>query len=231
MLKTSKVVFGLIMLLFCLTLVNARLGEFDKDSCVNIRVISTESNVNLSTITINSKTYALDTPMQHLAGETFNYTYCNNSEYGNYVYDWYPCDNVGNCVNDYMIGKTLDLSQAFIFIFIAVALLVILIFSVYGINRALKGEWQIFYICLSYVLVFSLLFLGWFIAKEYLYYVPLLERILWISWIIMGALFLPFIIFVSAYILKKQAEALLEDDFKKQGYTQEEAREMSKRRR
>lgn len=74
-------------------------------------------------------------------------------------------------------------------------------------------------------------FLLWLISKNYLYEIPTFERIFWIIWLVMSIMFFPFLIFVSSYIIKKQAEQLMEDDLMKQGYTSEEAKELSKRKR
>ncbi len=126
-------------------------------------------------------------------------------------------------------GDELSLEQTLLYIFLLTALSILLAFSIYGINKAENGAWQIFYICLSYVILFSGTFILWLISNNYLYGIPLLEKILWIIWIILGVMFLPFLIGVSSYILKKEAEEMEAAELVKQGYSPEDAREMSKK--
>jgi amino acid transporter len=128
-------------------------------------------------------------------------------------------------------GNTLETSIALLILFVLLILIVFMIFAIRGIFKADEGGWQIVYICLSYILLFSVFFLLWLVSKNYLYDLPILESVFWIIWLILSILFFPFIIIVSAYILKKQAEALMEKDFVQQGYTREEARDMSKKSR
>lgn len=153
-----------------------------------------------------------------------------------YVYACFTNDNKasGVCSGSFNVtptGEDLTTQQVYLILFVLSLIFILLAFSIYGINRAEKGEWQIFYVCVSYILLFCLFFLLWSISKNYLYEIPTLERIFWIIWLVMSIMFFPFLIFVSSYIIKKQAEQLMKDDLMKQGYTSEEAKELSKRKR
>lgn len=128
-------------------------------------------------------------------------------------------------------GSTLETSIALLILFVLLILIVFMVFSVRGIFKAEEGWGQIAYICLSYTLLFSVFFLLWLVSKNYLYYLPILESVFWIIWLVLSILFFPFVIGISTYILKKQAEALMENDYVQQGYTREEARDMSKKSR
>ena len=126
-------------------------------------------------------------------------------------------------------GTILSDYQMYLIIFIFFVIFLILCFSVYGMIHATKGEWQILYICIFYLLLFSLVFLFWLTSKNYLYDVPLLESVFWITWLTLSILFFPFIIIVSSYILLKEAETLGVNDLMQEGYTQKEAKELYKK--
>lgn len=108
-------------------LASSSLGIFNQNECVSIRVLSNYSEVNISTITLGNTTSLLNSPMTNLAGQTFNYTYCDTSKPGQYVFDWYPCEDL-SCVNDFTIGANLTL-PIFLLIFSLVVLIVGFIFK------------------------------------------------------------------------------------------------------
>jgi len=159
-----------------------------------------------------------------------------NLTIGNYAFEM-QCNSStegGFYTHDFQItptGTYLELSTAILIIFILLILIIFMSLSIKGVFSADEGWSQIFYICVSYILLFSVFFLLWLLSKNYLYDIPLLESVFWIIWIVLAGLFFPFVIGVSAYILKKQAETLMEGDYVKQGYTREEASEMSKSKR
>ena len=226
----KKLIYLVLLCLVLLPLVSASLGEFKQNECVNIKTILNTSAVTISSLSYPNYTTALDITNMEKRGLTFNYTFCNTSTYGNYVYDYN--DTEGNVYeNDFKIGYTLSLSIAVFSIFILIILITFLYFSVKGIFKAEEGGWQIFYICISYIVLFSTFFLLWVFSDNYLYDIPILESIFWIIWLILSILFFPFLILISGYILKKQGEALAEGGYLKQGYTREEAKEMAKKKR
>ena len=51
------------------------------------------------------------------------------------------------------------------------------------------------------------------------------------AWVILGGMFFPFVIIVSAIILKREAFDRLTNEYTSQGYSKEEAQEMAKSRR
>jgi hypothetical protein len=184
-------------------------------------------------ITDNDIDFGINTYDFYLNIDANNFSEPNNYPF---VHACFFNDGVGSghCEGSLKVnptGSILEDYQMNLFIIIFVMLFVMLLLSIYGINKAVKGEWQIFYICLAYILLFSMFFLLWLVSKNYLYEINLLESIFWIIWIILGILFFPFLIFVSSYLLKKQAEKMLEEEYVGQGYTKEEALEMSKKRR
>lgn len=171
-------------------------------------------------------------------GQTFNNT-INNSlfeQYGDYCINMVCFDGVGYaggnvCRTITPTGKAFDLSQAILFGFIFILIIGILIFGIYGLGRASEVSWQIFYICLTYIMLFCLMFVSWLFTDNYLYDTPILASIFWIIWLILSIVFWPFIILVSGYLLKLQAEALMVQDYQKQGFSKEDAKELSKQKR
>lgn len=160
-------------------------------------------------------------------------TIFNNT--GNYGYVAHCNSTVGGFLSSTFVvtpdGTELTTPTSILIIFVLALIFLGLIFSIMGINKADKGEWQIFYVCMSYILLFSLFFLLWFVSDNYLYNIPVLETVFWITWLILSIMFFPFIIFVSLYILKKEGDKLLADDLEKQGYSKDEALEIAKSRK
>jgi hypothetical protein len=200
------------------------------NECVNLIQVD---NVTSQTITKiakpNQELITINALMQK-NGTFFNYTFCNNNVYGEYTVN--GNDNTGTVwAYDYRVGKILEIGTALMFILISCILFILLAFSIYGINKAIKGEWQIFYIALSYLLLFSLSFVFWSFSKNYLYEVQILESVFWLVWLVLGILFVPFLVIVSGYILKKEAESLMVNEYQKQGYNKSDSQEMAKSRR
>ncbi len=133
-------------------------------------------------------------------------------------------------------GSSTSTGQYLLYIFVIILLVGLTIWGVHETGKSIKDiksnvAWIIFYICLTYTLFFALSFMLWLFSRNYLYDVLILENIFWILWIVLGVLYFPFLIIVGAYIIKKQAELLMIDDYTSQGYTKKEALEMSKRQK
>lgn len=127
----KKLLTLLLLSVFLINIASADLGTFTQGSCVNIKTLSNESAVNLSTINIGSQTTVINTPMQNVAGMTFNYSYCNTTTLGIYVYDWYPCNSNLDCVNSFTIspsGDHLDSSKSMLY-----GILLLFIFLIDGL--------------------------------------------------------------------------------------------------
>ncbi len=126
-------------------------------------------------------------------------------------------------------GSEFTTQQAILYGFILILLGVFLYFTIYGIRNAESAEWLIGYICLSYIVLYLVVSELWILATNYLYGIPMLGNILYMAWLIMGFGFLPFIFIISLYILGEEARAALEEGYLKQGYSKEEARDLSKK--
>ena len=155
-------------------------------------------------------------------------------ENGEYLFNWDCQDgNRGGYFNSHVkvtpTGEEFTISQAVLYGFLLLLLGLFLYIGLYGIRKAVSIEWLIGYICFSYVILYLIVSIIWILADNYLWSFEMLGNVLFIAWFIMGIGFLPFIIIVSLVILGKEAKAVLEQGYIKQGYSPEEARELSRK--
>lgn len=131
-------IIALLSAIILMGLGSSDLGSFKQGECVNIRVLSNESAINLSTITIGSNTTVLNIEMENLVGQTFNYSYCDTEVLGTYVYDWYPCSNL-ECVNSFDITPSGNSgnNNTWFFIFVIVLIYAITFIAFFGKNEAI----------------------------------------------------------------------------------------------
>lgn len=126
-------------------------------------------------------------------------------------------------------GYILTIDEAILIGFILAIIFALLVFSLKGVVKSSSGAWMIFYVCLSYLVAYALIGMIYIISSDFLWKIPILGSISYITWFVMGVGFLPFVIIVSLYILGEEARAVLEEGYLKQGYSKEEARELSKK--
>lgn len=240
--KTNKLYITVLFAIIMIGVVSAMqcdgtfLGTFKNGTEINLRqTCDTCTYVTLNTLTYpNSTILNIDENMTKY-GIDYSFPYTITS-LGDYYYSVFG-DKNGDiasenfCFEVNPTGTQASLTTIILLVFILGIILIFLVYMVRGIFKAEEGWGQIAYICLSYTLLFSVFFLLWLVSKNYLYYLPILESVFWIIWLVLSILFFPFVIGISTYILKKQAEALMENDYIQQGYTREEARDMSKKSR
>lgn len=147
------IIILMLVLMFQLILVNADLGTFKQNECVEIVTNLNATSVNISGITNptpNPQIVVQDKEMTKV-GSFFNYTFCNTTKIGKYTYGY--CDDSGNCYsNSFKITPSgFESTLAFYFIFI----LIICAIMVAGYN--IKNVWMLM---LGSILI---LFLGFFI--------------------------------------------------------------------
>ncbi len=128
-------IFGFIF--FNILNVDARLGEFVAGECVNIRTVSNSSAVNISSISFPNTTVAVSNQVMTQNGNTFNFSFCETSDLGTYVYDF--CEIEGNCfVNDFLItpnGDVLTTGSSIVYILLIIINLIFLtLFSLVAIK-------------------------------------------------------------------------------------------------
>ncbi len=103
--KTKILFIGIIVvLLLFISFSSARLGEYPRGSCVNIKTILNTSSVNISTISFVNGSTAVSNQEMTKVGSTFNFSFCQTQEDGVYNYDYFDAE--GNVfVNDFLINK------------------------------------------------------------------------------------------------------------------------------
>jgi len=224
------------MSLLMLNFVSADLGMVKSGDCYSIRVLSNCSKVNMTEVTIGINSFVINSQMQNLGGQTFNYSFCNTTNPGIYSYSWNdPCldcsqGGCGNTFESTPTGSAFSSSQSFVFIGLLVILLLFLIGGVYGMART-NGAWTIAYICLGYLSLFCIFFVSWLYSTNYLWSTPIIASIFWILWLVMAFGFFPFILVISVYIIKRGVQDNLMKEYQSQGYTKDEALDMTKRHR
>lgn len=120
--KEVLIILILLSVIFVSINVKAELGTWKQNDCVNIRVLSNCSSVNISEVTVGQNVFIVNKNMQKLAGQTYNYSFCNTSTIGTYTYSWNPsCTDcsTGNCGNTFTVsesGTKLGLPHAIIVI-------------------------------------------------------------------------------------------------------------------
>ena len=136
-LRTMKRSNILLVMLLCVGMLqfgSSYLGTYEVNDCVNIKVMSNCTSVNLTLVETNTETYVINSAMQALGGQVFNYTFCNTSEITNYNYIWdescRDCSG-GVCGNNFGVtytGQKVSLSNSIIvvvFLIIAIMFLVL----------------------------------------------------------------------------------------------------------
>jgi hypothetical protein len=86
--KQQQVFFIFALMLFIIPLCSANLGTFKQNTCVDIRVLSNCTTVNLIEVNDGTTTFVVNSAMQKLGGQTFNYSFCSTSKIGTYTYSW-----------------------------------------------------------------------------------------------------------------------------------------------
>lgn len=132
----NKLYLSLLIVFLILPIVSANLGTFKQNECVDIKTILNTTNVTLSTLSYPDGNYIINNQqMQNIAGFTWNYTTCNTTQLGTYVYDYF--DNEGNVyVNDFNItpsGNSGSSNIVFI-VFIIIMLYLINLIGFFGKN-------------------------------------------------------------------------------------------------
>ena len=133
----KNITLTLILCILLITTVSAGLGTFQKDECVNIKTILDATTVNISTISYPNSTIAVSNKVMTKNGLTFNYSFCNTSTLGTYIYDYFDDeDNV--YVNSFEItptGTELTTEQTYIYILALVFLVLLILGMGFTISR------------------------------------------------------------------------------------------------
>lgn len=230
-------VLGMFLFSFA-TIVSAedKIGVFKPNVEFNITNFCSTADctyMDLESVTYPNGTVLFLGDAMNQVGQEFTYNF-SSEDSGTYYFR--TCaDPRGSemCERDYFsinpAGAAFTIAQAILYGFILVLLGLFLFLSIHGVRKAVSAEWLIGYICLSYLVLYLIVSVLWILTKNYIIGFPMLESVLFMAWFVMGIGFLPFIIIVSLYILGKEAKATLEQGYTKQGYSREEAKELSRK--
>jgi hypothetical protein len=138
----NKLLLSLMLGIIMISLIgiaSASLGTFKQNQPVDIRVLGNCSTINLTEVNDGTTTYKINSPMTHIGGQTFNYTFTNTNRLGTYTYSWNnPCvDCASNeCGNSFEVTPSgfIGTLGFYIVILIIISLIIILGFSI-------KEEW------------------------------------------------------------------------------------------
>lgn len=85
----TKLISLIVLSIFLISFVSSSLGTYKRGDCVNIRTILNSSSVNISTISTPNSIVVISNQIMTKQGQTFNYTFCNTSNLGTYIYDYF----------------------------------------------------------------------------------------------------------------------------------------------
>jgi hypothetical protein len=125
----------ILVLVLTVQIASASLGTVKQNECISIRVLANCSSINITEVSDGTNTFVLNTPMEKLGGQTFNYTFCDTASIGDYSYSWNnPCVDCATdeCGNDFEVtpsgfGNTLGF---YIVMIILVGGLIVLGFTI-----------------------------------------------------------------------------------------------------
>lgn len=202
-------------------------GNFEVNKQVElVQTCTSCSSINASLVYPDSTNEFI--VFQNING-MYNYTFNNTSQLG--AYNVIGSDAWCYYFNINPTGTSFDTSQSSLFIIFLLIFILFLVGGILGMSKAINGSWQIAYICLSYISLFAIFFISWLYSSNYLYQTPILASIFWILWLILAFGFFPFILVIGTYIIGKGIKDNLIKEYKSQGYTEGEAREMASKRR
>lgn len=136
--KSYMIILVLVSMILMMGMSSADLGTFKQGDCVQIKTILNTTAVNISTISNPNSSIVISNQEMTKNAFTFNYSFCNTSILGLYVYDYFDVE--GNTyVNSFSItpsgssinsGSSLTLFGSLLVIFIFAIILLILGFKV-----------------------------------------------------------------------------------------------------
>lgn len=142
--KRGNIVFLLFLIIFTISLTSANLGTFPPNSCVNIQIPSNCSSITLNSIISNNQTFNINSSISYSGGQIFNYSFCNTSTFGRYIYSWDdPCVDCsgGVCGNDFRVGFDITTTMITIYVlFLLVCLLLIFLSGRLVVNYAIEKD-------------------------------------------------------------------------------------------
>jgi len=213
----NKQIFSLIIGILLISCISASLGTFKQGDCVDIKTITNASVVTISTLSYPNGTIAAsEKTMQNIAGNTFNYTFCDASAIGSYIYDYYD-DESNTYVNDFSITPSgranMDSMPSFLMGALLIVFGIACIFLFLAANSIEVGP-KIFFLLSGLVFLIGSVALSYVIATESNVTSGISETL---SFLLYALGIILFVIF--AYVLIKQIVSIMEIMRIKKGYS------------
>jgi hypothetical protein len=96
-----------LLLILILPLCSASLGYIKTGDCISIRVLANCSSVDLIEVTNSNQTFLINSSMNNIGGQTFNYSFCDTQLPSLYTFSWNnPCVDCsqGDCGNSFIVN-------------------------------------------------------------------------------------------------------------------------------
>jgi len=138
-----KILLTLIMVMMMIGLASASLGTFKLDDCINIRTVLNATEANISSISYPNSTVLYINDVMTANGKTFNYTFCDATIVGNYIYDYCDITNDECWVNDFDItysGNEFNQQTSTMYIVIVSVLIFLFLLAIFGASRLPSGD-------------------------------------------------------------------------------------------
>jgi hypothetical protein len=231
--KRNIFFFMIIVVIIIIPFVSANLGVYKQNSCVNIRTILNTSAVNISTISYpNSTVLAVNSAMVK-NGVSFNYSFCNTSDTGIYIYDYY--DASGNTyVNSFEVTSTGGSSSVGTAIFYLITLVfmisLIVIFSLIFFSYD-SFPVRIGMIGAIYLSMLLTIFVLWQMSIDFLTNTSFIPKATFNIFIVLCAIALPLFLGSFVWYILQFRKIKEIDNLVMRGYSYDEAEERNNRRR
>jgi len=204
------------------------LGIFrQNDEARLIQVCSDATYINISSITLpNSTASRTNIEMSYSGSGEYFYIFNDTSQLGPYRVQGISdgCDKTYSY--KFLITKTgtvPTLSQMLLVISIILVILMFLVGGIYGMSSTYEKTWFVFYISISYVALFVLSYLMWYLTDFYFAEFIALNGILYMLWLVLAYGFFPFEAFISLWLLVSMMNEMDVKRKMKMGYTKDEA--------
>jgi len=137
----KKIILTIILGIFLISMASASLPLVKQNDCVNIKTVLNTTAVNISTISYPNSSIVVSNKEMTKNALTFNYTFCNTSTLGTYVYDYFDADGEVY-VNDFEVtadGKEFTSQNSIAYLGFILILLFTFFLTMYGAGRI---EWK-----------------------------------------------------------------------------------------
>ena len=221
-------------------------GVFEQDTTIDLKLpcefngtFCSDSAVCNFTLPYPNTTLMIDNGLMTSTGNGMpNITLPDSSVLGVYRGD-YTCEDSGYQDSASVrleitpTGSTFSTSDSLIYFVVLFILVLLLFFSIRAVVKYSEPEMSaisVGFIAISHLLSMCIIFIIWQVCEKFLYLIPVIDRVLYILWIISFVSLFPMFLIYPAWIIKIVVD---NKEFKKLmglGHTEEEAKRRIKRK-